>query len=102
MSIPFDFDKTTNRTGTHSQKWDKYPADIIPLWVADMDFEAAPEIVEAMHSRLAHGIFGYTKPSHDWNQAIVDYYQQQHNWTIKPEWILWVPGVVASAYSGPS
>ena len=98
MSIPFDFDKTTNRTGTHSQKWDKYPADIIPLWVADMDFEAAPEIVEAMQSRLAHGIFGYTKPSHDWNQAIVDYYQQQHNWTIQPEWILWVPGVVASMH----
>ncbi|MDP6190898.1 MAG: PatB family C-S lyase, partial [Gammaproteobacteria bacterium] len=83
-------------TGTHSLKWNKYAPDVIPLWVADMDFEAAPVIMEALQSRLAHGIFGYTRPESDWAQVIVDYYQQQHSWTIKPEWVVWVPGVVAS------
>ncbi|MDP6968441.1 MAG: PatB family C-S lyase [Gammaproteobacteria bacterium] len=98
MSIPFNFDKATVRTGTHSSKWDKYSADIIPLWVADMDFECAPVIMEALQARLAHGIFGYTRPANDWSQVVVDYYQQQHNWTIQPEWVVWVPGVVASMH----
>ena len=98
VSKPFNFDKATFRTGTHSLKWEKYSPDIIPLWVADMDFEVAPVIMQALQSRLEHGIFGYTRPAKDWAQVIVDYYRQQHNWTIEPEWVVWVPGVVASMH----
>ena len=96
MSKQFNFDQLTNRSGTHSLKWDKYNDDVIPLWVADMDFEAAPVIVKALQERIAHGVYGYTRPSEDWAQVVVDYYQREHNWQIKPEWLVWVPGVVAS------
>jgi len=96
LSKQFDFDKPTNRHGTHSLKWDKYNDDIIPLWVADMDFKAAPVIVNALQERIAHGVYGYTRPTQDWAQVVVDYYQREHNWQIKPEWLVWVPGVVAS------
>ena len=96
MSKQFDFDQPTNRHATHSLKWGKYTDDIIPLWVADMDFKAAPTIVDTLQERIAHGVYGYTKPSEDWARVVVDYYQGQHNWHIKPEWVVWVPGVVAS------
>mgnify|MGYP001583511910 FL=1 len=96
VSSQFDFDKVTNRHHTHALKWDKYSEDIIPLWVADMDFESPPVIIEALHERISHGIFGYTRPSADWAQVVVDYYETQHNWKIQPEWVVWVPGVVAS------
>jgi len=92
----FDFDKPTDRQGTHAIKWDKYSADVIPLWVADMDFEAAPVIIDALKERIGHGVYGYTKADADWAQVIVDYYQREHNWAIQAEWIVWVPGVVAS------
>lgn len=96
MTSQFDFCKPTNRANTRSLKWDKYDDQIIPLWVADMDFEVSPEIQQALEERVKHGIFGYTRPDLEWAQVVVDYYQNTHNWSIKPEWVVWVPGVVAS------
>lgn len=96
MTIQYNFDQSTNRANTRSLKWDKYDESIIPLWVADMDFQVSPEIQQALEERIAHGIFGYTRPDLEWAQVVVDYYQHTHNWAIKPEWIVWVPGVVAS------
>ncbi len=96
MTIQYNFDQPTNRAQTRSSKWEKYPPGTIPLWVADMDFEVSPTIRQALADRVAHGIFGYTKPDLEWAKAVTDYYQTTHNWTIKPEWIVWVPGVVTS------
>ena len=61
MSIPYDFEERIDRRGTASVKWDKYPGrDIIPLWVADMDFRSPPVVIQALRRRVEHGIFGYT------------------------------------------
>ena len=98
MSQLFDFDKSTQRHNTHSLKWDKYPSNITPLWVADMDFESAPSIIAAINERTEHGVFGYTRPNQDWNQVVAYYYQREHDWGIDPEWVVWVPGVVASMH----
>ncbi len=58
----YNFDKYIERTGTHSVKWDRYPKDVLPLWVADMDFPSPPEVLSELKKRVEHGIFGYTYP----------------------------------------
>jgi cystathionine beta-lyase len=76
-------------------KWDKYKGrDIIPLWVADMDFKSAPAICEALHARIDHCVFGYTKPSSELNDVVVEMLQTQYGWEIKSEWLVWLPGLV--------
>ena len=93
----YDFDTPIERRNTHSNKWDKYKGqDIIPLWVADTDFCAAPVIQAALEERVSQGVFGYTKPDLAYSQAIVDYYQDQHGCVIQNDWVVWVPGIVAS------
>lgn len=91
----FDFDAAIGRRGTASSKWDKYGSDdVIPMWVADMDFACAPPILEALHRRIDHGIFGYSNPPASLIEATVAHHEQEHGWNIDPGWIVWLPGLV--------
>ena len=91
----FDFDHPPERRGTDSQKWQKYAdRDVLPLWVADMDFKSPPAIVEALHRRVDHGIFGYARPVKSTVDAVVDAMAQRYGWQIEPSWIVWLPGLV--------
>ena len=90
-----DFSTVFNRRGTGSLKWDKYSDEnILPMWVADMDFQAMPQIKEALKKEADYGIFGYNKPTPALKQVIVDRMQKLYDWTIKAEDIIWLPGVV--------
>ena len=91
----FDFDTVPARLGTDSQKWQKYAGrDILPLWVADMDFKSSPAIIAALHDRVAHGVFGYARPVKSTVDAVVDALQRNYAWKIDPAWIVWLPGLV--------
>ena len=91
----FDFDTVPARLGTDSQKWQKYAGrDILPLWVADLDFKSSPAIIAALHDRVDHGIFGYARPVKSTVDAVVDALQRNYAWKIDPTWIVWLPGLV--------
>ena len=91
----YDFDELVERRGTGCVKWDEMPlSDVIPLWVADMDFKAAPAIQEAIRKRAEHGVFGYTVVGDDYYEAIISWFQRRHEWTIHREEILYTTGVV--------
>ncbi len=91
----FDFDTPVNRRGTASVKWDEWPdKEVLPLWVADMDFKTAPAITEALVKRAEHGIFGYTHPDDEYYDATIDWFKDRHGWTIEREEILFTTGVV--------
>ena len=94
--MTFDFDHVPQRLGTDSQKWQKYAGrDILPLWVADMDFKASPAIVAALQQRVAASVYGYARPMASTVNAFVDAMAQHYSWTIDPAWIVWLPGLVA-------
>lgn len=91
----YNFDKLTQRRGTNSYKWDETDdADVIPVWVADMDFETAPCIVKALQERVAHGIFGYTFVPESYYEAVISWFQRRHHWRIDRSWIEYTSGVV--------
>lgn len=91
----FDFDRPIDRRDTASLKWEKYAnRDIIPMWVADMDFAAPTVVLDAMKTRIEHGVLGYTRPPTSLIETVVDMLQQQFAWRIAPEWIVWLPGLV--------
>ncbi len=91
----FGFDEIIDRRGTSSVKWDKYAGrDILPLWVADMDFMAPPAIVEALQHRIRHGIFGYTHPPAELTRTVVSMLAAEYGWQVESEAILWLPGLV--------
>ena len=91
----YDFDEPIPRRGTHSLKWDEKPADdILPMWVADMDFRTAPAVVEALRRRVEHGIFGYAKVPESYYAAITGWFARRHGWAPAREWIRPVPGVI--------
>jgi cystathionine beta-lyase len=91
----YDFDELVERRGTGCVKWGECPSeDVIPLWVADMDFKAAPAIQEAIRKRAEHGVFGYTHVDDDYYEAIISWFQRRHDWTIHREEILYTTGVV--------
>ena len=91
----FDFDTVINRRGTNSYKWDIVKEeDVIPLWVADMDFKAAPTILEALKKRVEHGVFGYTLVPDSYYEAIINWFARRHNWQIDRSWIIYTTGVV--------
>jgi cystathionine beta-lyase len=94
--MSFDFDTPPERRGTDSQKWQKYAGrDILPLWVADMDFAVAPAIVEALQRRGEHPIFGYARPVRSTVDAVVEALERNYGWKIDPAWLVWLPGLVA-------
>lgn len=91
----FDFDTVLERRGTDSQKWQKYgDQDILPMWVADMDFRSSPAILEALRRRVDHGIFGYARPTKSETEAVVSALQIRYGWSIDPSWLVWLPGLV--------
>jgi cystathionine beta-lyase len=91
----YNFDTCPDRSDLGSLKWDKYKGrDILPLWVADMDFTTAPEILAALQKRLDHGIFGYTIPYDAPVQAVIDYLERQHGYKAQASWLKFLPGLV--------
>ena len=94
----YDFDKVIDRRNTGSVKWDVGTGEL-PMWVADMDFATAPEILDALHARVDHGVFGYSRIPDAWNQAIVHWWKKRHHLSLQPEWLLFCTGVVPAVTS---
>ncbi|GAB6138483.1 MalY/PatB family protein [Halanaerobaculum tunisiense] len=91
----YDFDQVIDRKNTNSLKWDKYNGeDILPMWVADMDFESPPQVKDALANRVDHGVFGYAGDYDQYYKAIVNWMEQRQQWQIKKDWISISPGVV--------
>ncbi len=94
----YDFDALTDRKGTDSVKWDLFPYEL-PMWVADMDFKTAPEVLAAMQKKLDHGVFGYTIVPDEWYSAYIDWWRDQHGFEMQPEWMLFCEGVMPAVSS---
>lgn len=91
----YNFDEIVNRRGTNCVKWDVENEDgIIPMWVADMDFPAAPAIRKAVEARAKHGVYGYTIVPDSYYRAITSWFKRRHGWTIDREWIIYTTGVI--------
>ena len=94
----YNFDIPVNRRGTDSMKWD-VGVNELPMWVADMDFETAPEIIEALKTRVAHGVFGYTDVNEEWYAAYISWWKRRHNFEIEKEWMMFCTGVIPALSS---
>ena len=91
----YNFDEIVPRTGTNSYKWDSaVGTDVLPMWVADMDFRTAPVIIEALRQRVEHGIFGYTQVPDAYYEAVTGWFERRHGWQIRKEWMIYTSGVV--------
>ncbi len=91
-----DFDTPVDRRGTFSEKWDKYKGrDILPLWVADMDFRSPDAVIQALEQRVAHGVFGYTDPPDELVEVVCSMLWDLYSWSVEPDWIVWLPGLVS-------
>jgi aminotransferase/cystathionine beta-lyase len=98
--MAFDFDTPTNRQKTDSIRWDiTHSKEVLPLWVADMDFKSPPCVIQALNDRVQQGIYGYTHSPNQMNRMIADYLQEQYQWTIDPDWIVILPSVVSGLYT---
>ncbi|MBD8827642.1 MalY/PatB family protein [Pseudomonas sp. CFBP 13602] len=89
-----DLDTLFDRTGTSSTKWSRYPEDVLPMWVADMDFAAPPAVIERLQARLSHPVLGYSMPSEALRQVLVDYLRDHYDWQVQTQDIVVLPGVV--------
>jgi cystathionine beta-lyase len=97
--MSLDFKTRPDRKNTGSLKWDKYQGtDILPMWVADMDFPVATEIQKALQKKLSHPVYGYTIATKKTSASVVNMLQEEFNWKIDPEWLVWLPGVVAGLW----
>lgn len=96
--MKYDFDTPINRRNTNSLKWD-VDENELPMWVADMDFETAPEVQEAIRKRAAHGAFGYSVVSDEWYQAYIGWWQRRHGFTMQKDWLVFCTGVVPAISS---
>ena len=95
MKMKYNFDEIIPRRGTNSYKWDSAAAaDTLPMWVADMDFRAAPAIIDALLRRAKHGIFGYTRVPDAYYEAVTGWFERRHGWRMEKEWIVYTTGVV--------
>ncbi len=99
----WNFDEVIDRKCYGTIKWDPYVLkfflgheNLLPLWVADMDFRAPEPITKAMIERVNHGIFGYTLPEEDFYQAVINWFQRRHNWKIQRDWFISTPGIVSA------
>lgn len=93
--MKYDFDEIIPRRGTNSYKWDMAEEeDVLPMWVADMDFRTAPPVVEALRKRVEHGIFGYTRVPSAYYEAVTSWFMRRHGWQIERDWIIYTSGVV--------
>lgn len=94
--MKYNFDEIINRSGTNSYKWDVYGADVLPMWVADMDFRSPQPVIDALVERARHGVFGYTAPPSALLTEICERMQRLYQWQIKTEDIIFFPGVVVA------
>ena len=94
----YDFDAPVNRRGTDSMKWDVAENEL-PMWVADMDFQTAPDIIDALQKRVSEGVFGYTDVSDDWYNAYISWWKNRHGFTIDREWLMFCTGVIPAISS---
>ncbi len=94
--MPFDFDEVVDRSGRWSLKWERYPGrDVIPMWVADMDFRCPAAITSVLQAQVEHGIFGYVEPGPELVEAIVQRLRASYGWETHPDWYVWLPGLVS-------
>lgn len=101
--MSLDFKSQIDRKNTGSLKWDKYKGtDILPMWVADMDFPVATEIQEALLKQVSHPIYGYTIATEKTQNAVTTMLQDEFNWAVEPEWLVWLPGVVTGLWGACS
>ena len=91
--MKYDFDRIIDRRGTNSEKWDVSDGEL-PMWVADMDFATAPEIIDALKKRVDHGIFGYSGIPDEWYEAYISWWKDRHQFTINREWLVFTTGVI--------
>ncbi len=89
------FDEGIDRRHSDSVKWNKYAEDVLPMWVADMDFRSPSCVLEALQQRVAHGVFGYGDRPHELIDVVIERMASRYQWQIKPDWIVFLPGVVA-------
>ena len=92
------FDQPVNRRGTGCMKWD-IEENELPMWVADMDFQTAPEVIDAIQKRASHGVFGYTLITEEWYHAYQNWWKTRHNLEIPEEWLIFCTGVVPAISS---
>ncbi|WP_413738646.1 MalY/PatB family protein [Sodalis sp. RH21] len=94
--MAFNFDESIDRRHSDSYKWQKYDGqDVIPLWVADTDFRSPPCIIDALQSRVAHGVFGYGIPPKELAALVVERMRERYQWHVEPEWLVFLPGLVS-------
>ena len=105
--MKYDFDRVIERRGTDSYKWKDYGDDVLPMWVADMDFVSAEPIIQALHQRIDHGVFGYTRPTLELRTVIQERLKEVYHWEVSEEEIVFLPGLVTGlnlfyhAFSNP-
>ena len=99
--MKYNFDEVIDRTNHHSVKWDEMktkfgdiPNDVLPMWIADMEFRSPKPVIEAIKKAAEHGIYGYTSRPDSYYQAIIDWMERRHNWKVKKDWLAYSPGVV--------
>ncbi len=95
MTTNFDFDTVIDRRHSHSIKWRRYDDDVLPMWVADMDFASPAPVLRALQERIAHGVFGYEGPHPELIEAIVAWLARRYGWQVPPEAIVLLPGLVS-------
>ena len=93
MSPGFDFDRVVDRRPTDSNKWRKFPPDVLPLWVADMDFPSPPAVVSALRARVEHGFFGYLTEHPELPEVVAERAAKRYGWRVSPEAVVLIPGV---------
>jgi cystathionine beta-lyase len=93
--MPYDFDRVLDRRGTNSIKWHHYPEDVLPLWVADMDFAVPEPVQEALRRAMEHGIFGYESPTKELCETVAARMDKLYGWQVSPEMVIATPGVIA-------
>lgn len=91
----YDFEHFPERRGTESVKWGVYPADVLPMWVADMDFVSPQPVIDALMKRVEHGVFGYPMETQEFREVVVHRMEARYHWKIDPSEIIFVPGVVS-------
>ena len=93
--MAFDFDRVADRRTSDSNKWRKYPGDVLPLWVADMDFASPPAVVQALRERVEHGFFGYLMEKPGLQDVVAERLAKRYGWTVSPDAVMLLPGVIA-------
>lgn len=93
--MTFDFDRVIDRRASDSNKWRKFPADVLPLWVADMDFASPPAVVQALRARVDHGFFGYLMERPELHEVVAERVAKRYGWRVSPDAVVPLPGVIA-------